>query len=251
MEEEKKSTNSNNAKLPWTIVAKAYSILVALVIDRLPTKTYLPRLNAIVAEAQKTVDEECAWPCPQNIYSLIMYRINSIIMDKLIKYSEDSATADECREMLELRGIRNALDGVNVKVFEYMLTTVITGSADVTFDKLREYRIALKAVAPDSANAIIADIEMRCGSPYIGPQYGAPMSQPPMQQPWPWTYQPGSPYATAQRGNPFGSTVGQSVNPFAQPSVYKPQQQQPCEFTRNPYPSAMTNPFGGDDGKKN
>lgn len=230
MEEEKKSTNSNNAKLPWTIVAKAYSILVALVIDRLPTKTYLPRLNAIVAEAQKTVDEECVWPCPQNIYSLIMYRINSIIMDKLIKYSEDSATADECREMLELRGIRNALDGVNVKAFEYMLTAIVSNSGDAVMqDKLRGYQLALKIVAPDRANAIINDIEMSYvrSVTYLGTQA---MSMP-------WTYTPPSPNAASPT--------------FGQPPVYKPQQQQPCEFTRNLYSTAMTDPFGGNNGKKN
>lgn len=127
MEEEKKSINSNNAKLPWTIVAKAYSILVALVIDRLPTKTYLPRLNAIVAEAQKTVDEECVWPCPQNIYSLIMYRINSIIMDKLIKYSEDSATADDGSEPIYVRQYKGTFTSLQ------RTATLLDGSGNTSF----------------------------------------------------------------------------------------------------------------------
>lgn len=209
MEEEKKSTDSNNTtKLPWTIVAKAYSVLVALVVDKLPTKTYLPRLNAIVAEAQKTVDDECGWACPQNIYSLIMYRINSIIMDKLIKYSEDSATADECMEMLELRGIRNALDGVNVKTFEYMLTTIVSNSDDAIIpDKLRGYQLALKIVAPDRANAIINDIEMSYvrSVTYLGTQA---MSMP-------WAYTPPSP-------NVGGATSGQ-------PPVYRQKPQRPQE----------------------
>lgn len=252
MEEEKKSTNSNDAKLPWTLVAHAYSVLVALVIGHLPVKQHLDVLNDIIAEA-KTVDVEMRW-CrqPRDLYGIIMRRINQVIVDRLVKYNEDTATVDEHNEVLDLRYIRDALDGVSMKAFEYMLTTVITGSADVMFDKLREYRIALKAVAPDSANAIIADIEMHYGSPYAGPQYGAPTLQPPMQQPW--TYGSMGQFATMQPGNPLYRTVGQSVNPFGPSPVYKPQQPQPREFTRDMYSTARIDPidpFGGDDGKRN
>lgn len=248
MEEKKKFTNITDEKLPWTLVERAYSVLVALVIGHLPVKQNLDVLNDVIAEAKTVAVEMCWYRQPRDMYGIIMRRINQVIMDRLVKYNADTATVDEHSEVLDLRYIRDVLDDVNVKAFEYMLTTVITDSADMMLDKLRAYQFALRAVAPNSASSIIADIEMRCGT-YVGPQYGAPMSQPPMQQPWPWTYQPGSPYATMQRGNPFGSTVGQSVNPFTQPPVYKPLQ--PGEIVANPYPPTMTNPFGGDDGKKN
>lgn len=246
MEEKKKSTNINDEKLPWTLVARAYSVLVALVIGHLPVKQHLDVLNDIIAEA-KTVDVEMRWyRQPRDMYGIIMRRINQVIVDRLVKYSEDTATEDEHNEVLDLRYVRDALDGVSMKAFEYMLTTVITDSGDVMFDKLREYRIALKAVAPDSANAIIADIEMRYGYQYTGPQFGAPMLQPSMQQSW--AYPSMGQFATWQRGNPVASTVGQSVNPFGQSPVYKPLQ--PGEIVANPYPPTMTNPFGGDDGKR-
>ena len=252
MEEEKKSTNINDEKLPWTLVARAYSVLVALVIGHLPVKQHLELLNDIVAEA-KTVDVEMRWyRSPRDLYGIIMRRINQVIVDRLVKYNEDTATDDEHREVFDLCYIRDALDGVSMKAFEYMLTTVITDSGDVMFDKLREYRIALKAVAPDSANAIIADIEMRYGSPYTGPQYGAPTLQPPMQQPWPGMYQPVNMFG--QPVNQLYRTAGQSVNPFGQSPVYNRQQPQPREFTRDMYSTARIDPidpFGGDDGKKN
>lgn len=252
MEEEKKSTNNDVNKLDWRLVARAYSILIALVTDRLVKKEHLKLLNDIVAEAQTVDMALIEYPCPQNMYRCMMRQINRIITDRLVDYTLDNATKAETDEMFGLCEIRNALDGVSMKAFEYMLTTVITGSADVTFDKLREYRIALKAVAPDSANAIIADIEMRYGT-YAGPQYGAPMSQPPMQQPWPWTYQPGSPYATMQPGGLWQRTAGQPVNPFAQ-RVYTPGMGMTMgsdQLALNPYSSAMTDTLGGDDGKKN
>lgn len=241
MEEEKKSTNNDANKLDWRLVARAYSILIALVTDRLVKKEHLKLLNDIVAEAQTVDMALIEYPCPQNMYRCMMRQINRIITDRLVNYTPDTATKAETGEMLDLCEIRNALDGVSMKVFEYMLTTVITDSGDVMFDKLREYRIALKAVAPDSANAIIADIEMRYGSPYIGPQYGAPMSQPPMQQPWQWEYRPGSQYATMQPVSPSYRTADQSVNPFA-------------HRVRDMYSTARIDPidpFGGDDGKKN
>lgn len=246
MEEEKKSTNSDDAKLPWTLVARAYSVLVALVIGHLPVKQHLELLNDIIAEA-KTEDVEMRWyRSPRNLYGIIMRRINRVIVDRLVKYNEDTATVDEHNEVLDLRYIRDALDGVSMKAFECMLTTVITDSGDVMFDKLREYRIALKAVAPDSANAIIADIEMRYGYQYTGPQYGAPTLQPPMQQPWPYA----SSYFAQQR-----------VNPFNQPNMYNNQYR-----NGNPFQDGPSRPFtpnngsgfgdmndvlGGDNGKKN
>lgn len=258
MEEEKKSTNSNDVKLPWTLIARAYSVLVALVIGNLTVKQHLELLNDIIAEA-KTEDVEMRWyPSPRDLYWIIMRHINQVIVDRLVKYNEDAATVDEHNEVLDLRYIRDALDGVSMKAFEYMLTTVITDSGDVMFDKLREYRIALKAVAPDSANAIIADIEMRYGSPYTGPQYGAPMLQPSMQQPW--AYPSIGQFATWQRGNPVASTVSQSVNPFYQPNMYNNQYR-----NGNPFQDGPSRPFtpnngsgfgdmndvlGGDNGKK-
>lgn len=258
MEEEKKSTNSNDAKLPWTLVARAYSVLVALVIGHLPVKQHLELLNDIIAEA-KTEDVEMRWyRSPRDLYGIIMRRINQVIVDRLVKYNEDTATVDEHNEVLDLRYIRDALDGVSMKAFEYMLTTVLADSADVMFDKLREYRIALKAVAPDSANAIIADIEMRYGSPYTGPQYGAPTLQPPMQQPWPWASQPVNMFG--QPVNQLYRTAGQSVNPFGQPNMYNNQYR-----NGNPFQNGPSQPFtpnngsgfgdmndvlGGDNGKK-
>lgn len=254
MEEKKKFTDINNEKLPWTLVARAYSVLVALVIGHLPVKQHLDVLNDIIAEA-KTVDVEMRWyRQPRDMYGIIMRRINQVIVDRLVKYNEDTATVDEHSEVLDLRHIRDALDDVDAKAFEYMLTTVITDSADMMFDKLRWYQSALRTVAPDRAGFIIGDIEMRYSSSYTVPQYGTPMSQPPMQQPWPGTYQPGSPYATMQPGGLWQRTVSQPVNPFGQPPVIKPQQQQPCEFTRDMYSTARIDPmvpFGGDDGKRN
>lgn len=258
MEEEKKSTNSNDAKLPWTLVARAYSVLVALVIGHLPVKQHLELLNDIIAEA-KTEDVEMRWyRSPRDLYGTIMRRINQVIVDRLVKYNEDTATVDEHNEVLDLRYIRDALDGVSMKAFECMLTTVITDSGDAMFDKLREYRIALKAVAPDSANAIIADIEMRYGYQYTGPQYGAPTLQPPMQQPWP--YASTGPSTAWRQGNPVVNQFGQSVNPFYQPNMYNNQYR-----NGNPFQDGPSRPFtpnngsgfgdmsdvlGGDNGKK-
>ena len=239
MEEEKKSTNSNDTKLPWTLVARAYSVLVALVIGNLPVKQLLELLNDIIAEA-KIEDVEMRWyRSPRDLYGIIMRRINQVIVDRLVKYNEDTATADEHTEVLDLRYIRDALDGVSMKAFEYMLTTVITDSGDVMFDRLREYRIALKAVAPDRANAIIADIEMRYGSPYTGPQYGAPTLQPPMQQPWPYA----SSYFASQRVNPVVNQFGQSVNPFYQPNMYNNQYR-----NGNPFQDGPSRPFTPNNG---
>lgn len=251
MEEKKKFTHNDANKLDWRLVARAYSILIALVADRLIVKEHLKLLNNIVAEAQ-TVDMELFGnPCPQNMYMHMMRQINRIITDRLVDYTLDNATEAETKEMLDLCEIRNALDGINVREFDYALTTIISKSGDLIPDKLRAYRLALAVAAPDSANAIIADIEMSCGT-YAGPQYGAPMSQPPMQQPW--TYGSMGQYATMQPVNPLYRTVGQSVNPFGPSPVYKPQQPQPRELTRDMYSTARIDPidpFGGDDGKKN
>ena len=246
MEEKKKFTHNDANKLDWRLVARAYSVLIALVTDKLFTKSQLELLNNIVAEAQTEDMELFGYPYPQSMYMLMMRRINRVITDRLVNYTPDTATKAETGEILDLCEIRNALDGVNIREFDYALTIITAKNGDLIPDKLREYRIALAVAAPDSANAIINDIEIRCGT-YAGLHYGAPMSQPPMQQPWQYGYQPGSPYATMYPGNPLYRTAVQSVNPFAQ---RVPQQQQPCEFTRNPYQSAMTDTLGGDDGKR-
>lgn len=241
MEEEKKSTNNDANKLDWRLVARAYSILIALVTDRLVKKEHLKLLNDIVAEAQTVDMALIEYPCPQNMYRCMMRQINRIITDRLVDYTLDNATKAETDEMFGLCEIRNALDGINVREFDYVLTTIISKSGDLIPDKLRAYRLALAVAAPNSANAIIADIEMRCGSPYTGPQYGAPMSQPPMQQPWQWEYRPGSQYATMQPVSPSYRTADQSVNPFAQ-------------RVRDMYSTARIDPMvpsGGDDGKRN
>lgn len=245
MEEEKKSTNNDANKLDWRLVARAYSILIALVTDRLVKKEHLKLLNDIVAEAQTVDMTLIEYPCPQNMYRCMMRQINRIITDRLVDYTLDNATKAETDEMFGLCEIRNALDGINVREFDYVLTTIISKSGDLIPDKLRAYRLALAVAAPNSANAIIADIEMRCGSPYIGPQYGAPMSQPPMQQPW--LYQPVNRFS-------------QSVNPFYQQNMYNNQYR-----NGNPFQDGPSRPFtpnngagfgdmsdvlGGDNGKK-
>lgn len=246
MEEEKKFTHNDANKLDWRLVARAYSVLIALVTDKLMVKEHLKLLNTIVAEAQAEDMELFGYPCPQSMYMDMMRRINRVITDRLVNYTPDTATVAETSEMLDLREIRNALDGVNIREFDYVLTTIIAKNGDLLPDKLRAYRLALAVAAPDSANAIINDIEMRS-----------------MQQPWQYGYQPGSPYATMYPGNPLYRTVGQPVNMFGQP-IYNqpvnqfgqraPQQQQPCKSTRDMYSTARIDPidpFGGDDGKKN
>lgn len=227
---EKKFAHNDANKLDWRLVARAYSVLIALVTDKLMVKEHLELLNNIVAEAQTEDMELFGYPCPQSIYMLMMRRINRVITDRLVDYTLDTATEAETKEMLDLCEIRNALDGVNVKAFEYMLTAIVSNSGDAVMqDKLRGYQLALKIVAPDRANAIINDIEMSYvrSVTYLGTQATS----------MPWTYTPPSPNAASPT--------------FGQPPVYEPQQQQPCEFTRNLYSTAMTDPFGGNNGKKN
>lgn len=240
MEEEKKSTNSDDAKLPWTLVACAYSVLVALAIDKLPVKQSLELLNDIIAEA-KTVDVAMSlYRQPRDLYGIIMHRINRVIMDRLVKYNEDTATADEHDEVLLLEYVRNALDDVDINEFEYMLTTIRSnnGASMQNKIKIREYQFALMVVAPDKANAIIADIER--DSFYLGGQcigMGAPMVQAPGM------------YATPPQ-----------VNRFGQPNMYNnlyrngnPFQNGPARpFTPNNGSGFgdMNDVLGGDNGKK-
>lgn len=257
MEEKKKFTHNDANKVDWRLVARAYSVLIALVTDKLAVKDLLKLLNNVVAEAQTEDMELIGYPCPRAMYMLMMRRINRVITDRLVDYTLDTATDAETKEMLDLCELRNALDDVNVREFDYVLTTIISKSGDLIPDKLRAYRLALAVAAPDNANAIIADIEMRCGT-YAGPQYGAPTLQPPMQQPWP--YASVGPSTTWRQGNPVVNPFGQSVSQFYQPNMYNNQYR-----NGNPFQDGPSRPFtpnngsgfgdmsdvlGGDNGKK-